>query len=359
MLTTPLHDAHRALGARMAPFGGFEMPIQYEGILAEHRWCRSRAALFDICHMGELLFRGDVSASGLDRVFTVPVSTIPVGRARYGLLLNERGGIVDDLIIFRLAHEEVMIVTNAARTAVDFQTIAGRLTGGDFTDISPLTAKLDLQGPESRGVMVDLVDPGVAPLTYFRSMRTSIAEMDAIVSRTGYTGELGYEIFLPAEGVCRLWERLLQDPRVKPAGLGARDLLRLEMGYPLYGHELDEGITPLEAGLDPFVDFSSDFVGKGALVALRERGIPRRRIAFRVEGRRSPRHGYRIVREGVESGTVSSGGFSPMLGCGIGIGMVAAPPPAPGERLEIGDGRVTMEGIVTTLPFYRGGSLRS
>jgi len=355
---TPLFDRHVLLGARMAPFGGWEMPIQYEGILAEHRWCRNEAALFDICHMGEILCRGDVETGWMDTLFTFPVSPIPVGRARYGFLLNERGGIIDDLILFRTGRSEAMVVTNAARTEVDRTTIRERLVGGEVIDISPTTAKLDLQGPRSRDVLTRHFDPVLGHLPYFRFVKSTILGAEGIVSRTGYTGELGYEIFLPADRVEELWDRLLSDDRVRPAGLGARDILRLEMGYSLYGSDIDEETTPLEAGLDPFVDLTSPFVGRGALLALKERGAPRGKIAFTIDGRRSPRHGYRIMIGGVERGTVTSGSFSPLLSCGIGLGMVGTPLPVGGERIVVTDGNITMEGTVTSLPFHRGGSLK-
>jgi len=220
---TPLHSRHRALGALMAPFGGWDMPIQYEGIIAEHRWCREQAALFDICHMGEFLFVGDIVAGGLEDLFTFSVTAIPVGRSKYGFLLNEQGGIIDDLIVFRLGLNEAMIVVNAATAPNDFNVIQSRLRGGQFTDISSITAKLDLQGPRSREVLVDLLGGWVAEIPYFRFVRQTVLGSPAIVSRTGYTGELGYEIFLPTDTVGELWDRLLADPRVKAAGLGARE----------------------------------------------------------------------------------------------------------------------------------------
>ncbi len=196
---TPLAGRHRDRKALMAPFGGWNMPIQYEdGILAEHRWCREKAALFDICHMGEFLYRGDFAAGGLESVFTFSVASIPEGRSRYGFLLNERGGVIDDLIVFRLGRDEAMIVVNAATAKNDFSVIRSRLAkGAEFSDISAATGKLDPQGPLSREVMVDLLGGKVASIPYFRFLRMDVLGSPAIVSRTGYTGELGYEIFLP------------------------------------------------------------------------------------------------------------------------------------------------------------------
>jgi aminomethyltransferase len=356
---TPVRLKHRALNALMAPFGGWNMPIQYEGIIAEHSWCRTQAALFDICHMGEFLFQGDFATSGLEDVFTFSVKTIPLGRSRYGFLLNEQGGIIDDLIVFRLAEDKVMIVVNAATAPKDFAVITERLHGGVFTDITAATGKLDLQGPLSRSVMVDLVGEEVATLPYFKFMTMNILGAPAIVSRTGYTGELGYEIFIPVEKVCELWDLLLSDIRVKPAGLGARDVLRLEVGYSLYGSDIDEATTPLEAGLENFVNFDKAFVGRDALLRLKEQGVTRKKVAFEVAGRRSPRHGYDICAAGEVVGTVTSGVFSPMLGKGIGIGFVTPELAAVGTPLTITHERVSMEATVCDLPFFKGGSVRS
>ena len=356
---TPICGRHRALNALMAPFGGWDMPIQYEGIIAEHSWCRNQAALFDICHMGEFLFRGDFEADGLEDVFTFSVKTIPIGRSRYGFLLNEQGGIIDDLIVFRLAEDKVMIVVNAATAPKDFAAIQGRLKGGVFADITDATGKLDLQGPLSRYVMVEIFGEEVAAIPYFKFITVDILGVKAIVSRTGYTGELGYEIFIPSEKVGELWDLFLQDERVKPAGLGARDVLRLEVGYSLYGSDIDEETTPLEAGLESFVNFDKNFVGKEALLSLKEQGVAKVKVAFEVAGRRSPRHHYDICSGGEVVGNVTSGVFSPMLGRGIGIGFIKPELAAIGTPLTISHERVTMEATVCELPFFKDGSVRA
>ena len=357
---TPLRADHEKLKALMAPFGGWLMPIQYAGIIAEHRWCREKAALFDICHMGEVLFKGDPVADGLEEVFTFSVKGIPVGRSRYGFLLNEDGGVIDDLIVFRLAEDEAMIVVNAATAENDFAVIRSRLKKpASLTDISARTGKLDLQGPLSREIMVEHFGAQIGELPFFKFVRTRILDADAIVSRTGYTGELGYEIFLPAEKTAALWELLLKDPRVEPAGLGARDLLRLEMGYSLYGNDLDETVTPLTAGLSTFVNMEKEFVGKSALLREQEQGSSRTKVAFKVDSRRAPRHHYEILHEGEVVGVVTSGAFSPMLCCGIGLGLVRPKAAAVGARLTVRHERVEMEAQVVELPFYTGGSLRN
>ena len=356
---TPLRAHHEGLKALMAPFGGWLMPIQYAGIIAEHKWCREKAALFDICHMGEFLFKGDIEGDGLEDVFTFSVKGIPVGRSRYGFLLNQDGGVIDDLIVFRLSEDEVMIVVNAATIANDFKVIASRLKNPALlTDISADTGKLDLQGPLSREVLVEQFGAEIASIPFFKFIRTRILGVEAIVSRTGYTGELGYEIFLPAHKVAELWELLLKDPRVTPAGLGSRDLLRLEVGYSLYGNDIDEATTPLAAGLSGFVNLEKNFVGKDALLKEQQQGAEKVKVAFRVDSRRAPRHHYEILHEGAPVGTVTSGAFSPMLSCGIGMGYVKPGAAALGTRLTIRHERVEMEAQVVELPFYTGGSLR-
>lgn len=358
MKSTPLNGRHRALNALMAPFGGWDMPIQYEGIIAEHKWCREQAALFDICHMGEFLFEGDFEAGGLEDVFTFSVKSIPVGRSRYGFLLNEQGGIIDDLIVFRMAEEKVMIVVNAATADNDFSVISARLGGGVFTNITAETGKLDIQGPLSREVMTSLFGDAIAQIPYFKFITMQILGCEAIVSRTGYTGELGYEIFLPASKVVELWDLLLKDSRVKPAGLGARDVLRLEVGYSLYGSDIDEATTPLEAGLEAFVNFNKNFIGKEALLSQKKNGASRQKIAFQVLGRRSPRHHYEIFSGEQRIGSVTSGVFSPMLSCGIGIGFINAGEFPVGTALSIRHERVAMDAKICELPFFKDGSVR-
>lgn len=357
---TALIDQHRQLDALIAPFGGWNMPIQYEGIIAEHRWCREKAALFDICHMGEFSYKGDIVAGGLEGVFTFSVVSIPIGRSRYGFLLNEQGGIIDDLIVFRIAKDEAMIVVNAATSDNDFKVISSRLNDPSLlTDISSKIGKLDLQGPLSRDILIDIIGPEIGNIPYFRFINTGILGCEAIVSRTGYTGELGYELFLPVEKVAELWDRITYDPCVKPAGLGARDLLRLEVGYSLYGNDLDDTITPLEAGLEMFVNLDKQFIGREALLKQKGEGLKRSKIAFRVGSRRSPRHYYEVWSGESRVGTVTSGAFSPMLGCGIGLALVDADTAKAGGEITIRHENITMPAAVCPLPFYAGGSLRS
>lgn len=356
---TPLVQQHERLGAQMAPFGGWLMPIQYESILAEHRWCRESAALFDTSHMGELLFSGDLVGSGMDSLFTFRISSIAIGRCRYGFLLNDAGGVVDDLTVYRLSEDEAMIVVNAGPADKDFSVLEAALAGrGLLENATGRTGKLDLQGPRSREVLTALAGPEIGEIPFFGFRRFNVLGAQVLVSRTGYTGELGYELYLEKDRLQELWQRLLADDRVRPAGLGARDLLRLEMGYSLYGNDLDESTSPLEAGLERFVDFSRGFIGREALLSQQSKGLSRVRVAFRVSSRRTPRHGYRIFHQGEPVGEVTSGAFSPMLGCGIGLGYVRPSAAACGTLLEIRHEAVVLEATVVELPFYRQGSLR-
>jgi aminomethyltransferase len=283
-----------------------------------------------------------------------------VGRCRYGFLLKKDGGIIDDLTVYRLASDRLMMVVNAGPEKKDFAAIRAGLGGHPlFKDITGHAGKLDLQGPRSREVLAEIAGREIEEIPFFGFRKLPLLGTEALVSRTGYTGELGYEIYLDGDRVVELWRLLLKDGRVKPAGLGARDLLRLEMGYSLYGSDLDETTTPLEAGLERFVDFTREFVGREALLLQREQGLRRVRAAFRVSSRRAPRHGYEIRCQGTPVGTVASGAYSPMLGCGIGMGYVTPESALPGTPLEIRHEEVSLEASVVELPFYRAGSLRS
>ncbi len=356
---TPLFREHLELGAKMVPFAGWEMPIQYSGILAESAWCRESVALFDISHMGVFSFKGDFEKTGLERIFSFSLATIPTGRCRYGFILNDAGGIIDDLVVVRLSGDELMMIVNAGTTDKDFGTIrAGLSEGCLFEDISAATGKLGIQGPLSRLALERFCGEEAARLPFFGVKKADLFGSEAVISRTGYTGELGFEIYGRNDVIVECWRRFLADERVKPAGLGARDVLRLEMGYSLYGSDIDETTTPLEAGLGQFVDFGKEFIGRDSLVRQRANGPERVKVAFRVNSRRSPRHEYRIFHNGLEVGHVTSGVFSPTLSCGIGLGYVNPESSAIGTALVISHETTSMEAVVTELPFYKGGSLR-
>ena len=351
---TPLTDWNRSHGAKMVPFAGFDMPVQYASILAEHEQTRTKAAIFDICHMGEFLLAGAGAAEALGTAVTHDLATLAPGKCRYGFLLNEAGGVIDDLIIYCLGIDEYMLVVNGSRIAIDFETIKSRLPAGtDFRDVSPQTAKIDLQGPLAFEVLRDRVPGDFAGLKYFNFIWTEFQGAKLMVSRTGYTGELGYELFLPAGQAVALWEALAADPRVAPAGLGARDTIRLEMGYPLYGQDLDEKHTPAEAGYGWLLTSPAEYVGKGKAAGLRQK-----LIGLEIPGRRSARHGDVVLdRSGKTVGVVTSASFAPSLGHAVALAYVDAAA-AEAKDFVVQAARTELPAIKRALPFYKNGTAR-
>ena len=353
MFKTPLYETHLALGAKMAPFGGWMMPIQYQGILAEHAHTRKSVSVFDICHMGEFMLQADPVLSGLDRVITQNIISLPFGSCRYGFMLNEQAGVLDDFIIYHINEISWMLVVNAATTLNDYEHLKKNLFAEySLENISDKMSKLDVQGPQSIGVLKNIFGEGVGKLNYYTFGEFKIFDQQScMISRTGYTGELGYEIYIAHDYVGKLWELLLKDARVKPAGLGARDTLRLEMSYPLYGQDLDAQHSPLSAGLLKFVDLSKDFIGREALIKEQKHGPKEHLIYFQADSRRAPRHGFAIFANHQRVGTVTSGSFSPSLGVGIGMGYVAGNFEA-GAQLMIKEAGIEIPVKVVQRPFY-------
>ncbi len=356
---TPLEQEHLALGAKMVGFGGWNMPLQYEGILQEFDYNRKTVSLFDCSHMGEFLIEGDLKTSGLDGIITQTLEDMPVKTCRYGTMLNAQGGVIDDLIVYKIADEKWMVVVNASNIDKDRQHFQAHLTkSAKFQDVSMRTAKLDLQGPMSRDVLNQLV-PDIGKLEYYCFDEFDLLGQKVIISRTGYTGELGYEIYYPWIKAKELWKEILKNGNVKPTGLGVRDVLRIEMCYPLYGHELDETISPLEAGLKKFVDFDKDFIGKEALLKQEKSGVKRKAVCFVSESRRAPRSHHKIYTcDGQEVGGATSGTFSPALERGIGIGLVSAAFKI-GDKISFGDEKNKNSADVAARPFYKNGSLKN
>lgn len=357
---TPLEQEHVALGAKMVGFGGWNMPLQYEGILQEHVYNRKTVSIFDCSHMGEFILHGDLSSSGLDRIVTQPLKDMPVKTCRYGTILNEQGGAVDDLIVYKISEIKWMIVVNAANIDKDREHFLKHLSkSARLEDVSMATAKLDLQGPLSRDVLSQIV-PDIKKLEYYGFDEFTLLGEKSIISRTGYTGELGYEIYFPWIKAKDLWKEIIKNGNVKPTGLGVRDVLRVEMCYPLYGHELDETITPLEAGLKKFVDLTKEFVGRDALMARAQEPGARKTVYFASESRRSPRSHHKIFTpDGRDVGLVTSGTFSPALGVGIGIGMVTEPSLKTGDQILFGDDKSSSPATLTARPFYKQGSIKN
>ena len=349
---TPLYESHVALGAKIAPFGGWLMPIQYEGILAEHEYTRRVVSLFDICHMGEFLLQGDVVLSGLDRIVTQNIVSMPVGSCRYGFMLNEAGGVLDDLVVYRLKKDSWMLVVNAATIAGDEANLRKYLSkDAKLENISAKTGKLDVQGPDSQEILQSIFGDDIKKLNYYTFANFTFGKESCIISRTGYTGELGFEIYISADRVVELWDFLLATKRIKSAGLGCRDTLRLEMGYPLYGHDLDLNHTPLAAGFAKFVDLSKDFVGKPALLAEQKNGFKEHLVCFKGNSRRAPRQGFTIFDGQNRVGTVTSGSFSPSLLVGIGMGYVSGNYKI-GDQLVIKDSNIEIPIVIVKKPFY-------
>ncbi len=360
MKKTPLTQSHMDLKAKMVDFAGWMMPVQYSSIIDEHKNCREKAVVFDICHMGEYFFRGNIKESGIESKLSFSVSSLPVGKCKYGFLMNDNGGVIDDLIAYRLGEEEVMFVVNAGNFDSDFDEMSKGLTGDcSFLNKSREIAKIDVQGPKSRDVLTDFFGDEIGKIPYFSFKQLNVFGIDCIVSRTGYTGELGYEFYLGNDSAEKLWNKLLTHPDISAAGLGARDVLRLEVGYSLYGSDIDINTTPIEAGLGMFVDFNKDFPGKEVLLKEKENGSKREKIAFKTRSRRSARSHFQIYKDGEVIGEVTSGTFSPMMGCGIGLGYVKPGIVETGSEIVIGNGpKVRFEADIVELPFYKKGSLR-
>lgn len=348
--TLPLDAWHRARGGRMVPFAGYHMPVQYEGIIAEHRWTRTHAGLFDVSHMGQLLAPlGEVQA--LERLLPGDLLSMNEARSKYSLLLDQSGGILDDLMVTRRS-DGWYIVVNGATKQGDMAVL--RDAGIDFTYLED-QALLALQGPDAVAVVAAHA-PGLAELGFMQAGAFSLAGADAWISRSGYTGEDGVEISIPASAAETVADLLLADERVRPIGLGARDSLRLEAGLPLYGHDLDEQTTPVMADLLFAVNkrrrAEGGFAGSDRILAELEQGPVQKRVGFTVEGRQPVREGARILdAEGNEVGRVTSGGFSPSLEAPIGMGYVATTIAEPGSALTVEQRGKLFRATVTPMPF--------
>ncbi len=356
---TPLFARHREFGAKLAPFAGFEMPVVYDSIVAEHLSVRNRAGLFDVSHMGEIRLVGPNAVALAQRLFTNDVESMQPGRVRYGMLLDEDGGIIDDVTLYRVSDRELFFCVNAANTADDLAWMreVHRSAGlaCEIEDESAETALLALQGPGAIGIVTGLLRDGETPPRRWRYRRTELAGIPVGLSRTGYTGEDGVEIYVLAQDAVGLWDRLLAagEPAPQPAGLGARDTLRLEMGYPLYGHELDRAHSPIEANLERFVAFGKGFVGEEALLRARDSGPRQLLVGLVLQGRQLARAGFPLFA-GDGEGIVTSGSYGPSVERSIAMGYVPAESAQPGAPIlvEVRGRQVPCE--VVRLPFYSG-----
>lgn len=354
MQQTPLYDEHVACGAKLVDFHGTALPMQYRGIIEEHEHTRTKVSLFDCSHMAEFLLKGAKSIRALEGMVFNDMVCLRVGRGRYSGLLDVSGGIVDDMIVMRMSMNEMIVVSNAGPRE-KMARIMERACGGQ--DISDSLAKIDVQGPLAREVLLRIGLADIEPLKYFQVCRSQWRDTPIMVSRAGYTGELGYELFVPPELAASLWRVLVEEPEVEPAGLGARDTLRMEMGYSLYGQDMDETHTALEASLDPFINWDSEFHARDFLLKQKDAGAYKKRTGIRSFSRRAPRPGQEVFQDGQAVGLVTSGTFGPSVGGGIGIAYVPVELSKPGTALTVGPKKLEVETV--EFPFYRGGSLRS
>jgi aminomethyltransferase len=353
---TPLYEEHRALGAKMVPFAGYEMPIQYAGIVAEHRAVREAAGLFDLSHMGEFHFDGPGALAAVDQLVSSDIAGLQTGQARYGLLCNERGTIVDDVIAYRTGPEHVLMVVNAANIEKDEAHVRKHLPKDvGFIDRSADTALIAIQGPRAADILVKLAGGTVAALPPFGVKSARAAGAEATIARTGYTGEDGFEVFVANPDAARVWQALLEAGRgegLVPVGLGARDTLRLEARFSLYGNDIDETTGPIEAGLGWTCKLDKDFVGRHA-IAKQKDGKPKRKIVGLVVEGGVARHGYDVTSEGKVVGQVTSGTYGPTVAQNIALAYVPTELSKVGTTLAVRIREKDVPATVVKTPFYR------
>ena len=357
---TALIDLHRALGARLIEFGGWLMPVQYAGILEEHKAVRERAGLFDLSHMGELFVEGDDAGDALAAALVSDPRTLAVGRAQYSMICAPDGGVIDDLIVYRLGEERFLVVANASNAPVVSEELARRLVGwrAVLDDRSLVTSLVAIQGPLAAGILATLTDVDLDALRYYAIAEGEVAGIPSLVARTGYTGEDGFEVFVDWNRAAEIWTALAEAGKaagVVACGLGARDTLRLEAGMPLYGNELDRETNPFEAGLGRVVKLEKDgdFVGREALARVAAAGPAKRLVGLSITGRGIARHGYAVLAGERRTGVVTSGTHSPTLGRPIAMAYVAPGDAEPGTILAVEVREQPVSAEVVPLPFYK------
>jgi len=356
---TPMHAAHVAAGARMIEFGGWHMPVQYSGVIDEHIAVRTRAGLFDVSHMGEVTVRGPQALDYLQHVTCNNVARLKPGRAQYTGVTNPQGGFVDDMLVYMLGERDYMMVPNAATTAKDVAWLEAQLERFDveLRNVSDEWAQLALQGPRSVQILQPLVEPDLGALKYFQFVRTPVEGADCIVSRTGYTGEDGFEIYAPTADGERIWNAVMRAGKphgLQPTGLAARDTLRLEAKLPLYGNDIDDTTTAYEADLGWIVKLKKgDFIGRDVLARQAAEGTLRKLAGFEMSGRGIARHGYPVCLEGEEIGRVTSGSFAPFLKKNIGLAYLPTAAAVPGTEFQIEIRGRTEPAVVVPTPFYQ------
>lgn len=358
---TPFYEIHKNLNAKLVPFAGYEMPVQYpSGITAEHKAVRESCGLFDVSHMGEFMVRGSQAVQFVNYVTTNDVSALVDGQVHYSTILNERGTIEDDCLVYRFNDQTIMMVVNASNKDKDLAHISKYASKFDvtITDVSDDIALLALQGPKAVKILQPLTDVDLSTIKYYHfSVGTVAGVKEIIVSRTGYTGEDGFELYFYGAHAATIWNALMDTGKVTPAGLGCRDSLRLEMGMALYGNDIDDTVTPLEANLGWLVKTTKgDFVGRDVLVKQKEQGVPRKLIGFTTTERAFPRHGYPVFIHNAPSGEVRSGTMSPSLNIPIGTAYLPAADAKEGTTFEIEIRGKRIPATVQKMPFYKNGT---
>lgn len=352
---TCLYDKHVALGALMSPFAGFDMPIQYSSIIDEHNAVRNACGVFDVSHMGEALVTGPYAEKYVNHIFTNDTNAIEAGQVLYGMMLYPDGGTVDDLLVYKMGGNEFFLVINASNTEKDVEWMKANTEGFDVKveDVSARYGQLAVQGPEAERVVEEVLGLACKELTFYTSKKVNIDGKEVIVSRTGYTGEDGFEIYCAPELIAEYWDKLIESGRCKPCGLGCRDTLRFEVGLPLYGNELSKDISPVMAGLSMFCKLDKpEFIGKEAVAAQKAEGVSRKVVGIELEGHAVPRHGYNVVCEGNVVGTVTTGYQSISTQKSVCMALVDAAYSKLGTQLEIQIRKKTFPGTVVKKRFY-------
>ncbi|MGD9569746.1 MAG: glycine cleavage system aminomethyltransferase GcvT [Sedimentibacter sp.] len=358
MKTTPLYEKHVELKGKIIDFGGWALPVEYSGILLEHEAVRTAAGLFDVSHMGEITVKGEEAEKFLQFIVTNDISVLKNNQIAYSAMCYPDGGIVDDLLVYKYSNTDYLLVVNASNTDKDFEWIEGHVFSGvEVKNVSSDYAQLAIQGPQAQNILQKLVKENLDEIEFYHFKdNVNVGGINALVSRTGYTGEDGFEIYLASADGSKLWNMLLEtgkDEKLIPAGLGARDTLRFEATLPLYGHEIDKDITPLEAGLGFFVKLAKDeFIGKDTLAAQKSEGLKRKVIGFEMIDRGIPRSHYEVYADGKKIGYVTTGSFSPTLKKNIGLALIDAEYSKEGTEIEISVRNKNLKAKVIKKPFY-------